>query len=501
MLLIINADNLLNKPITRLDKVKKGPDISGPFRKENSMSYYNGSTEPKTYMEEVAQALEKTDFNKLDEMVSEIVEAKKRGARIFTAGNGGSSATASHLVNDLVKGCRVDGREGFSAFGLTDSTALITCLANDFSYEEIFSIMLRTYARPGDLLVVFSGSGNSPNIVHLLKTARKMKVKSLAFGGRDGGKMKELSDHILLAPTDSMEQIEDIHMLYCHGLISSVREKLKYLWDLEVINYPASGKPSYAIFDFDGTLSLVREGWQPIMYGYFIEEILACPKAPLKEEVEELVMDFVDRLTGKQTIFQCIHLAEEVEKYGGEAKDPLAYKAEYLRRLNEHIKNRKERLLRGEDREHYLVPGAEELLKSLKDEGILLYLTSGTDEADVIEEARLLGIDGYFEEIHGATDKNSTHCSKEEVIKDLLEDKAMEGSELICFGDGYVEIELAKRVGSYSFALATSEGARDGSVDSWKRKRLIDAGADCVIPDFSNNKRLMEFLRGFWNEL
>ncbi len=464
------------------------------------MSYYSGSTNPREYADEVARALSGSNFEVLEEIAQEIILCKKAGSRIFTAGNGGSSATASHLVNDLVKGCRVDGREGFSAFGLTDSMALVTCLANDFSYEEIFSILLRTYAKPGDLLVVFSGSGNSPNIIHLLKTARQMNIRTVAFGGRDGGRMKELSQHILLAPTESMEQIEDLHMVYCHALIASVREKLRYIWDIEVVNYPSKIKPKYAIFDFDGTVSLIREGWQPIMYGYFSEELMACPEAPEKDEVRELVEDFVDRLTGKQTIFQCIHLADEIKKYGGKPKDPLDYKKEYLKRLEEHIKDRKKGLAAGDDKSPYLVAGIEKLLKELKKEGIRLYLTSGTDEKDVVQEARLLGLESYFEGIHGATDENSTHCSKEEVIENLLNEKKISGEELLSFGDGYVEIELAKRVGSYSFALASNEKMKDGSVDPWKRQRLLQAGADAVIPDFSNVERLMEFLRGFWNE-
>ena len=91
----------------------------------------------------------------------------------------------------LLKGARVCGREGFRAVCLNDSSPIVTCLANDFAYEDVYSIQLRTYAEPGDLLIVFSGSGNSPNIVKGLQTAREMGLTTVGFGGRDGGKMKE----------------------------------------------------------------------------------------------------------------------------------------------------------------------------------------------------------------------------------------------------------------------------------------------------------------------
>jgi D-sedoheptulose 7-phosphate isomerase len=178
------------------------------------------------YAVDVAQRVIKSDFEKLAAIVQRIVQAKIDGKTIYTAGNGGSAATASHLCNDLVKGCRVNDRTGFKAVCLADSNAIITCLANDFSYEDIFNIQLKTYAVKGDILVVYSGSGHSPNIISALKTAREMGVATIGFSGRDGGKMKDLCDFLLVAPTDSMEQIEDMHMLYEHAMICSLRDIL-----------------------------------------------------------------------------------------------------------------------------------------------------------------------------------------------------------------------------------------------------------------------------------
>ena len=178
------------------------------------------------YAVDVAQRVVNSDFDALAAIVQRIIRVKTEGRTVYTAGNGGSAATASHLCNDLVKGCRVNDEEGFKAFCLADSNAIITCLSNDFIYDEIFSIQLKTFAEKGDVLVVFSGSGNSPNIISALKTAQEIGVDTIGLAGRDGGKMKDLCNLLLIAPTDSMEQIEDMHLLYEHAMICSIKEIL-----------------------------------------------------------------------------------------------------------------------------------------------------------------------------------------------------------------------------------------------------------------------------------
>lgn len=182
-----------------------------------------------SYAADAAERLMRTDFEKLAEIGALLLKAKAEGRTVFLMGNGGSAATASHVTNDLVKGCRVGDTPGFRAFCLSDSNALVTCLANDFSYEEIYSILLRTYARSGDVVLAFSGSGNSPNIVHGLTTAREMGLTTVGFGGRDGGKMKAFCDHLLIAPTDSMEMLEDMHLIYFHDLVCAMRPGLAEL--------------------------------------------------------------------------------------------------------------------------------------------------------------------------------------------------------------------------------------------------------------------------------
>jgi D-sedoheptulose 7-phosphate isomerase len=178
------------------------------------------------YLGRIADALRACDDGLLGEIARCIIDTKKTNARIFTAGNGGSAATASHFCNDLVKGCRVDDQIGFKAQALNDPMPIVTCLANDYGYDEVFTVQLQTYAQPGDLFIVFSGSGNSPNIVKAAEFAKANGLYIIGFGGRDGGKMKSLCDICFIAPTWSMEELEDLHLCYCHALVSCIREEL-----------------------------------------------------------------------------------------------------------------------------------------------------------------------------------------------------------------------------------------------------------------------------------
>jgi len=263
---------------------------------------------------------------------------------------------------------------------------------------------------------------------------------------------------------------------------------------MELIKHPEPHVEfQYALFDFDGTLSLIREGWQEIMIPYFIEVLQQTPKAEDEKTLEETVTLFVDRLTGKQTIFQCMQLDEEVVRRSGTKTDPGAYKAEYLRRLGIRIKNRLEELREGGDPQKYLVPGSTRLLELLKKEGYNLYLASGTDEVDVLAEARLLGLDRYFgKHIYGARDSETT-CSKETVIKQIVKENNLTGKELVSFGDGFVEIELVAGIGGYAVGVATDEVRKQG-VNQHKRTRLLEAGAAMIIPDFAEAEKLVAFL-------
>jgi phosphoglycolate phosphatase-like HAD superfamily hydrolase len=263
---------------------------------------------------------------------------------------------------------------------------------------------------------------------------------------------------------------------------------------LEIINPGIQrGQVRHALFDFDGTLSLIREGWQEVMISMMVELLMKTPHHESEVELRTLVTEYVDLLTGKQTIYQMIQLAEEVEKRGGETQDPVTYKWLYLERLWAKIKGRVEGLKAGRlDRQALMVPGAVEILEAMRDRNVTCYLASGTDEVYVLDEAGALGLSGYFAGIYGALDDYQTY-SKKMVIDRILDENNLNGSQLVTFGDGYVEIEDTKSAGGIAVGVATNEAERQG-VDQWKRRRLIAAGADLIVPDFSQYQQLVTYL-------
>jgi len=254
------------------------------------------------------------------------------------------------------------------------------------------------------------------------------------------------------------------------------------------------GKSRHVIFDFDGTVSLIRQGWQQVMIPMMADLLAETPRAESQEDLERVVTERVTRTTGKQTIYQMFELCEMITERGGTAKDALAYKREYLRRLHERIKDRREGLRDlTVQPERMLVPGVIDMLEALRAKGLTLYAASGTDEPYVIEEARLLGVLDYFNGgLFGARDDYKAF-SKRVLIERIVADHDLRGEELLTFGDGFVEIRETKAVGGVAVGVASDEERREG-IDPWKRTRLIEAGADIIIPDFRESRPLIGFL-------
>lgn len=253
--------------------------------------------------------------------------------------------------------------------------------------------------------------------------------------------------------------------------------------------------PRHVLFDFDGTLSLIREGWPDIMIPMMVELLEETGTDESREVLAQTVRQFVMELNGKQTIYQMIRLAEEIAARGGSPLDPLAYKAEYHSRLMARIESRREALRTGNvPAENMLVPGSLSLLEELESRGLWLYLASGTDENYVKEEVKLLGLDRYFGgRVYGAQ-SDYRSFSKAQVIERILKENAVEGSSLLGFGDGYVEIQNVREVGGTAVAVASDERNKSGRPDAWKRDRLIAAGANIVIPDYQESNRLLAYL-------
>jgi phosphoglycolate phosphatase-like HAD superfamily hydrolase len=254
---------------------------------------------------------------------------------------------------------------------------------------------------------------------------------------------------------------------------------------------------SHVLFDFDGTLSLIRQGWPDVMVPMFAELM-----PPLAGETEDqrrrLAFEDIMRLNGKQTIYQMIQLAARIKERGGQPEDPLWYKYEYLRRLDETIGHRVAALQRGKlQPDDLLVFGARAMLEKLHALGLPLYLASGTDERFVKQEAELLDLTRYFgPHVYGALD-DYKKFSKKMVIERILRENRIAGEQLLSFGDGYVEIENTKEVGGLAVAVASDEAHNgSGQMDEWKRNRLMGVGADLCIPDFRDADALLACVFG-----
>jgi phosphoglycolate phosphatase-like HAD superfamily hydrolase len=264
--------------------------------------------------------------------------------------------------------------------------------------------------------------------------------------------------------------------------------------DIEIINPDiVRGKIKFAIFDFDGTVSLIREGWQQIMIPMMVDILMETPAHEDRPEVEEIVRTYVANTTGKQTIYQMIRLSEEIEKRGGDPQEPLVYKNLYHDLLMNRIIDRLEGLRSAELRPvDWAVPGAFDMLQAINQYDVSCFLASGTDQKYVLEEADLLGVSDYFVGIYGALD-DYQNFSKKMVIQKIIQDNKLVGPELVAFGDGYVEIEDTKNAGGIAVGVATNEAERQG-IDEWKRSRLISSGADIIVPDFRQYQMLLGYL-------
>ena len=247
------------------------------------------------------------------------------------------------------------------------------------------------------------------------------------------------------------------------------------------------------LFDFDGTISLIRSGWMDVMVPMMVNILADLHTGETQEQLRGVVEDYIGRLTGKQTMYQMIEFADQIRARGGTPLDPLEYKKMYLDRLHEKIEHRLVDLRGGGSPEKYLVPGTRALIESLKERGLKLYLASGTDQEYMRYEARLLDVDRYFDGgVYGALDDYKSF-SKKILIQRLIASSEYRGDEFLCFGDGYVEIENVKEVGGVAVGVASDEPACE-VVDQWKRTRLAGVGADFIVPNFLCREQLLASL-------
>jgi len=176
------------------------------------------------WLHEAVEVLRAVDGHSLTRAAEVLLEVRGRGGVIYTAGNGGSASTASHLALDLQKAGRPSHRAGTRAVCLTDNPGLITAWANDTAFERVFAEQFEVLARPGDGVVVISVSGSSPNVVALLEAAKKKRVASVGLLGRDGGKAAQMVDAGVVVPSNDYGWVEAVHVVLNHVLTYVMRD-------------------------------------------------------------------------------------------------------------------------------------------------------------------------------------------------------------------------------------------------------------------------------------
>ena len=181
------------------------------------------------YLTEVRCTLDALPLEHIQDVVDVLLSANYVGSTVFTLGNGGSASTASHFACDLAKGTIIPGRPRFRVVALTDNLPLMTAWGNDVAYEDIFAEQLTGLIGRGDVVVAFSGSGNSANVLQAVELARRMGAITIGFSGFAGGRLSTLVDVPVVVPCDCMEQIEDVHLTLCHLTCTVLREQMRQI--------------------------------------------------------------------------------------------------------------------------------------------------------------------------------------------------------------------------------------------------------------------------------
>ncbi|MDB5035966.1 MAG: sugar isomerase [Chlorobi bacterium] len=180
------------------------------------------------YTAYVQRALGSVDTAEVERLIESLFEAYRAGATVFVIGNGGSAANASHFAQDLAKGTcsSMDQERRIRALSLTDNIAFFSALGNDEGYDQVFVQQLRTFYRPGDLLVSISGSGNSPNVLRAVEFANANGMKTIGITGFSGGKLKDMSHEQVHVPLDDMCTAESIHSIVFHYVILELQKRM-----------------------------------------------------------------------------------------------------------------------------------------------------------------------------------------------------------------------------------------------------------------------------------
>jgi rfaE bifunctional protein kinase chain/domain len=348
--------------------------------------------------------------------------------------------------------------------GDTTLSALACCLAIGLNAEEAAS---------------FANLAAAVTVQKLFKTG--------TANGKEISTMSKDSDYIfnpdLAADTSKAYYLPGTKIEICNHAIEGHTNRIKHI-----------------VFDHDGTLSILRQGWEPIMENIMIDAISGGKELDrrLSERIRMRVTEYIGISTGIQTILQMDKLVDLVKEFKlvseSEVKDKFGYKSIYLKQLMSTVNDRLRDVRDGKiEKEKYQIRGAENFLRKLAKMGIQLYLTSGTDEKNVIYEAGILEYAELFNgKIYGSVDDVKKY-SKKMVIESIVKKNRLKEFEFAVIGDGPVEIREGKKKAGITIGVASDE-KKGYELNSNKRTKLIKAGADIIIPDFSEYQTLLSYL-------
>ena len=366
--------------------------------------------------------------------------------------------------------------------------------------QQIFGIQL-----PGRTDPVGAGDTFVSTLAAIVSTGTNLTAAAFIANVAAAVTAQKLFQTGTATPSEILE-LGSVAEYAVHPELADAPHRASYLpgSEIEIISEPPPMlQIRHAIFDHDGTISTLREGWeaimQPMMMKAVLGENLLSVGTTLFQMVESRVHEFIQRTTGIQTITQMHGLVELILEFGLVPRDrilsPAEYKVVYNLELKALVDQRLEKLQRGElDVADFTIKGAIPFLRTLQSQGICIYLASGTDETDVKFEAEQLGYADVFDGgIYGSVGDVSKDAKKL-VIERILREVDGAFEQLVAFGDGPVEMRETSRHGAFAVGVASDELRRFGS-NAEKRRRLVRAGAHAIVPDFSQWQRLWQFLR------
>ncbi|MDR2345661.1 MAG: HAD family hydrolase [Planctomycetaceae bacterium] len=265
------------------------------------------------------------------------------------------------------------------------------------------------------------------------------------------------------------------------------------MFSIEIVRRKFPKKhPKVAMFDFDGTVSLLRAGWHDVLISFHTEVLLSTPKGQELDEKSllKLIRGYVETNIGKPPIYQSYSLVEAVNNLGGEPRSVDEYNQIYSQRLTELCEPRREALRKGEANPNkFIVAGLVRMLAMLRSRNIKIYIASGTEEVFIREDVKLLKIDNFFDGGVYGSQPDPAAFSKKIMVDKILNENEIESCELLGIGDGVTEISAVQDVGGFNIGVASDESGK-AFVDSWKRRQLITAGADWIIPNYTDTNQL-----------